>query len=259
MTRDLKIIQGDCLVAMQKMKRETIGIIVTSPPYNLNINYGVYDDSKERQVYLVWLDSIFGELKRVLKADGSFFLNMGSSNRDPWIAIDVANVARQHFILQNHIIWVKSITINDRTYGHFKPINSERFTNHTFEHIFHFTKTGNIKINRKAIGVRYTDKSNIKRWKNKEDLRCRGNCWFIPYDTVQNQETKGHPCIFPISLVKMCIKLHGITPKTMVLDPFLGSGTTLVGCKELGVKGIGIEIDPTYCKKARERITCHKT
>jgi site-specific DNA-methyltransferase (adenine-specific) len=93
-------------------------------------------------------------MKRVLTDDGQLFLNVGYSNTDPWIAMDVAQVFRQVFVLQNNFTWVKHIAVNDQGYGQYKPIASDRFASATTESIFHFTKTGEVKVDRLAIGQR---------------------------------------------------------------------------------------------------------
>ena len=249
------IIEGDCIEILKTIKDNSIDIIITSPPYNIGIKYNQYKDTLKREEYLTWLNNVFKEIKRVLKYNGSFFLNIGASSIDPWIYMDVANIARKTFILQNDITWVKSISIGNKTDGHFKPINSERFMNNTNEHIFHFTKTGNIKIQREEIGVPYSDKSNIKRWNNKKDIRCRGNTWFIPYNTIQSKDQRGnHPASFPEKLVEWCIKLHGFNENTIVCDPFCGSGTTLRVTKYMKIQGIGIELDKTYIEYIKETL-----
>lgn len=248
---------NDCIKEMKKLKKSSVDMVITSPPYNLNIKYNSYSDDLERKDYLKWLNNVFKNIKRVLKEDGSFFLNVGSSNKDPWIHIDVSNIARKHFILQNDIVWVKSIAIEDTTYGHFKPINSQRYINHTYEHLFHFTKTGNVKLNRKDIGVPYMDKSNIKRWDNgsNEDKRCKGNVWYIPYLTINNKKDKGyHPATFPELLVENCIKLHGYNKNTCVLDPFSGTGTVVCVSKRLKINAIGMELDKEYADYSKERL-----
>ena len=127
-----KIHLQDCIEGMKEMEENSVSVIVTSPPYNLDIQYGTYKDKKPRESYLSWLDEVFIEAKRVLKDDGHFFLNVGYSNIDPWVGMDVATVARKHFILQNNITRVKSIHVGDKTSGHFKPINSNRFVNPTW-------------------------------------------------------------------------------------------------------------------------------
>ncbi len=246
---------GDCLARLTQMDASSIDVVVTSPPYNIGIQYGAYNDRRPREEYLRWLSKISKELARVMKDDASFFLNVGGTGADPWIAMDVANAFRDVFILQNHIIWVKSVSIGEDTVGHFKPINSKRYLNNNHETIFHFTKNGKVEIDRLAVGVPYKDKSNIGRWDHaKEDKRCAGNTWFIPYETVRSKAEKfDHPAGFPSALPERCIRLHG-RRDAVVLDPFLGAGTTLVAAERMGVKGIGIEIDPTYAAIAVARL-----
>src|SRR4030067_1908555 len=109
------IIEGDCIEILKTIKDNSIDIIITSPPYNIGIKYNQYKDTLKREEYLTWLNNVFKEIKRVLKDNGSFFLNIGASSIDPWIYMDVANIARKTFILQNDITWVKSISIGNKT------------------------------------------------------------------------------------------------------------------------------------------------
>lgn len=139
---------------MNSQKEKSIPCIITSPPYNLDIKYGTYQDDQPRESYLKWLHDVAVAMKRVLTDDGQLFLNVGYSNTDPWVAMDVAQVFRQVFVLQNNITWVKHIAVNDQGYGQYKPISSDRFSSATTESIFHFTKTGDIKVDRLAIGQR---------------------------------------------------------------------------------------------------------
>jgi len=239
-----QLINGDCLQVLKTFDSEIIDTIVTSPPYNLGIKYNSYTDDLDFEKYLDWLENVFTQCKRVLKKNGSIFLNIGSTNIQPWIPYDVASRIRKLFVLQNDIIWIKSVSLNGDSFGHYKPINSKRYMNHMFEHVFHFTKTGNVEINRKAIGVPYKYKCNLKAVTVTEDIRCRGNTWFIPYDTIHSKKQRGdHPAVFPEKLVEWCIKLSS---GKNILDPFLGSGTTLKVCRNLNCYGIGIEIDKNY-------------
>lgn len=259
-----KIITNDCLLELRGMSNNSVDIIVTSPPYNIGIKYNNYKDTLGQVEYIDWLKEVFVELRRVLKDDGSFFLNIGSTSVDPDIGFRVRGAVGEVFKLQNDIIWCKSISLpvegNIRSFGHFKPINSERFLNHQWENIFHLTKSSKVKIDRLAIGVPYEDKSNIERWNHdgkglgqkKNDLRCGGNVWFIPYKTVVSQ--KQHPAGYPVELPERCIKLHGLKDNLVVLDPFMGAGTTLVACKKLKVNGVGIDLDESYSIIAKERL-----
>ncbi|NOJ27204.1 MAG: site-specific DNA-methyltransferase [Nitrososphaera sp.] len=255
----------DCLAGLQDLREKSVDVVVTSPPYNIGINYGRYDDSRPRQEYLQWLGRIGQQIRRVLADDGSFFLNIGNKPKDQWIAWDVAYVLRRDFVLQNVLHWVKSIAISkqdtgdypnitgDIAVGHFKPIVSERFLNDCHEYIFHFTKTGDVKLDKLAVGIPYQDKTNIGRWKTaKQDKRDRGNTWFIPYKTVKSRKDRPHPATFPVMLPEMCIKLHG--KARLAVDPFVGIGSTAVACKNLGVSFVGFEIDRQYLDSAILRL-----
>ncbi len=294
----IQVLRGDCREWMRAQRAGSIRCIITSPPYNLGIDYGSYEDSQPRRDYLKWLDQIFGDIARVMHREGHFFLNLGYSNTDPWVDFEVAAVARKHFVLQNRITWVKSISIGDETYGHFKPINSPRFANVTNELIFHFTKSGNVPVNRRAIGVPYKWKCNLdkrgrirgrlakahgfRNWRefdasasdaqrkelqdelearvqrvgDIEDKRCRGNTWFVPYDTIRDRELDrgSHPATFPVALPEMCIRFADCKKGTLVYDPFAGSGTTLIAARDLGMRGVGTDIDERYVSYALDRL-----
>lgn len=250
---------GDVLEQLAALPPDSVDVVVTSPPYNIGIAYRSHRDRLPRESYLDWMEQVALALRRVLKPDGALFLNIGATNADGWIAHDVAARFRSHFVLQNTISWVKSLSIGEETHGHFKPITSPRFLNNNHETIFHFTADGAVPIDRLAVGVPFQDKSNIGRWGHATDRRCAGNVWFIPYETVRSRRQKfDHPAGFPLALPERCIRLHG-RADAVVLDPFLGAGTTLVAAERLGHRGVGIEIDPVYAAIARERIAALTT
>src|SRR4029434_3844024 len=173
----------DCVKGMSRLRDEHVDLVVTSPPYNLGIDYKKYSDRQDRQSYLHWCREWAGEVRRILKPGGSFFLNIGSAPSNPMLPHEIVielTFASGGFVLKNTIHWIQSIAVQDRegnlqSHGHFKPISSKRFLNDCHEYIFHFTKTGRVEINRLAIGVPYQDKSNISRWSHTRgsDLRCR--------------------------------------------------------------------------------------
>ena len=257
------IYEEDCLTFMGKLAAQgpTVDVILTSPPYNINKEYGSYKDNKERKEYLDWLFDVADKSLPILKDDGSFFLNIGGRPSDPSIPLSAAEkFIKAGYKLQNTIHWIKSISfqkedigkangIRDYSIGHFKPIVSDRFLSDFQEYVFHFTKHGNVKLKKREVGVPYQDKSNIKRWKQTEDRRDRGNAWFIPYPTIQ--EGRPHPAVFPEKLPRLCISLHGVNKDMLVYDPFIGIGTTALACIGLDVNYIGTEIDPEYIKVAR--------
>jgi len=292
----------DCVEGMLALPAKSVDIVSTSPPYNLGIEYSTYRDNLPRQEYLSWLSKVFAAVKHCLKDDGHFWLNVGYSNIDPWVGMDVAQVARDHFVLQNNFTWVKSIAINDVTTGHFKPINSNRFANPTWEHLFHFTKTGTVPCDKLAVGVPYMWDCNIDntgrlrgraakklgyknikdfndrataedkkkfehelsvklaRQKPKAQSRCRGNSWFVPYDTIANRERHrgSHPATFPVALIEQCIKFSGVESGVLV-DPFMGSGTSALAAINCGLDYIGFDVDPNYIEFAQDRIQEHKS
>lgn len=246
---------GDCLDILQHVESESIDVITTSPPYNLNQEYNLYKDSIGWNDYFNKLFKVSIQLHRVLKPDGSLFLNAGSTSKSPHLSAYIASQFN-YFYLQNHIIWVKSVYVAGKTYGHFKPVNSKRYLNNCWEDIYHFTKSGNVGIDRLAVGAPFEDKSNISRWEsNKKDIRCAGNVWFINYETIQNKKSKGlHPAIFPEQLPAKCIKLHGVKLGMKVLDPYCGTGTVSAVCEKMDIEGIGIDCDEKYIRYSIDRI-----
>ncbi len=248
------IYRGDCLRVLSRLQAASVDVVVTSPPYNLGLNYGTYHDRRDEAEYLDWLIGCAGAIRRVMRPDASFFLNITGSSSRPWLPFEVMVRLRPLFHLQNHITWVKSISVGDDSLGHFKPIRSERFLHRNHEHLFHLTQSGSVTLKRLAVGVPYKDKSNIRRRGHQQDLRCRGDTWFIPYATVQARVQKfNHPAAFPVMLPRMCIRLHG-KRNPLVLDPFMGSGTSLIAAEEEGARGIGIDLDSAYVSIARSRL-----
>jgi len=258
---------GDCVDILGRLPPATVDAMVTSPPYNLGIRYRSYDDTMPRSDYLAWTADWVQRAVQVLAPDGSLFLNVGGKPTDPWTAIEIAQATRPFLHLQNTIHWIKSIAIekslagaraglvDDLAVGHYKPINSRRFLHDCHEFVFHFTARGQTPIDRQSIGVRYQDRSNIGRWQTAASgVRCRGNTWFIPYETIQSRaKDRPHPATFPPKLPEMCLKLNGLERTRLVADPFLGLGSTSVACAQLGLSFIGIEMDEGYLKEAIDR------
>jgi site-specific DNA-methyltransferase (adenine-specific) len=264
---NLTFYRADCLDVLRHLEPASVDVVVTSPPYNLGIRYRRYHDRLPRASYLAWARRWIRGVARILRPQGSFFLNVGAKPTDPWAAFDVAQAARRYLTLQNTIHWIKSIAIDrgavgtntglrrDLAVGHYKPINSSRFLNDCQEFIFHFTPKGTTSLDRTAVGVPYQDKSNVTRWRAAAlDRRCRGNTWFIPYDTINSREKdRPHPATFPLRLPEQCLRLHGLERVRMVVDPFVGLGSTAVVCARLGIDFVGVDLDETYLTEAIRR------
>jgi len=103
--------------------------------------------------------------------------------------------------------------------------------------------------------VRYQDQSNVGRWQTAAGgVRCRGNTWFIPYETIQRRDRdRPHPATFPSKLPEQCLRLHGVSRIELAMDPFVGLGSTAVACARLGVNFVGSDIDETYLSEAVAR------
>src|SRR6266699_4655928 len=127
---------------MSRLAEGSVDLVVTSPPYNLGIRYGKYSDHQDRRSYLGWCGEWAGRVRRVLRPDGSFFLNIGAAPSNPMLPHEIVMTLRDLFVLQNTIHWIKSIAIDDhcshrpardarasrreaataiRSFGHFKP------------------------------------------------------------------------------------------------------------------------------------------
>jgi site-specific DNA-methyltransferase (adenine-specific) len=253
---------------MKSMADGCIDLVVTSPPYNLGIKYKKYQDAKAQHEYLAWCRTWATEIKRILKEDGSFFLNLGACPSNPLLPHKLIIELSELFVLQNTFHWIKSITVQTKkgdliSAGHFKPLRGQRFANDCHEFVFHLTKTGQVQLNRLGLGVPYSHKSNIARWGHTkgQDLRCRGNNWFIPYQTIISRNNdRPHPATFPTELALNCIKIHGTRPDLVMLDPFLGIGHAALAAK-LGAVGTfyGFEIDPSYVEVARTAVQSGST
>jgi len=254
---DLRL--GDCVAGMAELPNESVDLVVTSPPYNLGIRYGKFSDRQDRPSYLGWCAEWAAQIRRILKPSGSFFLNVGAAPSNPMLPHEIIFALRDVFVLQNTIHWIKSIAIENRTHGHFKPISSPRYLNDCHEYVFHLTPDGKTPIDRLTLGVPYQDKSNIARWSHTggSDLRCRGNTWFVPYQTIKSRDKqRPHPATFPVELAVNCIKLHGVERARAMLDPFLGIGNSAIAAQQSAVpKFIGFEIDETYLAEAKRRLT----
>ena len=196
----LRFYHSDSLDLLPKLEPGSVDAIVTSPPYNLGVQYRSYHDALPGDRYLAWTKDWIALAARVLADNGSLFLNVGNTPTQPWTAFDVVAQARHTLRLQNTIHWIKSIVIDqdmagaraglerDLAVGHYKPVNSKRFVNDCHEFIFHLSPSGRTPLDRHAIGVPYQDQSNVGRWRNGAGgIRCRGNAWFIPYETIQNR------------------------------------------------------------------------
>jgi modification methylase len=233
-----KVHCGDCEELMNKMPAKSVGVIVTSPPYNLRnstgngmkngsggkwenaqlINgYDNHDDEMPHEEYVAWQRRCLTAMMRVLRDDGAIFYNH-KWRVQAGLLQDREDIV-EGFPVRQIIVWKRDGGINFNP-GYFLP---------TYEVIYLICKPD----------FKLADKANAY-----------GDVWSIP-----QERNNPHPAPFPIELAQRCISS---TTARIVLDPFLGSGTSAIAAEALKRDWIGMDISPEYCKLARERIDVNK-
>ncbi|MGV3529138.1 MAG: DNA-methyltransferase [Flavisolibacter sp.] len=253
-------IVGNCLEVMSLMKDASIDLIVTSPPYNLDKKYGKYDDDRSMDEWEELIRNVARASKKILKADGSFFLNVSpipdkkTKEIIPLDAIAYYIFKKEGFYLRNSIVW------------HFNNMqNCVNRLSGRWEAILWFVKDiNNYKFNLNDIRLPYITK-NDKRLeggigRNPTDVwnfdLPSSDFWY--FDRVNNM-TKNklgltdHPCIYPLPMIERILKMS-TNPNDVILDPFLGSGTSCVAARKLNRTAIGIEYDEKYLPIIQKRI-----
>lgn len=230
---------------MDDIMDDSIDVIVTSPPYNRKKTYQgdngeIYNDAKPENEYLSFLTRVWKECYKKAASKCVFFLNIGDSAADQGLSEKVAlTMEDAGWTRIQDIAWIKSIY----GMGHYTPSGGDKRLNNIWEHIFVFVKDKkSYLLDPKAIGIPFADKSNIGRYGD-SDLRDAGNVFHVTYDqTTGATIKKGHEAPFPLGLPYKCIKL--VPNAQRVLDPFLGTGTTLAAAACLGKMGYGYEKYP---------------
>ena len=239
------IYQGDCLELMKELPDNSVDCIITSPPYWKGFEYEAYFNSYKQ--YLDWCKLWLKECKRVLKPYGTFYLNVINDSEITIRAFELMEIATRELMWKLHdtIIWYR--------YNQ-QPANTNRQLTNQCEYVFMLRHTSaNVELDKKSA---YENCPEIFKTKNV------GNVWEIPFNSGKQKssgfgrkETKskwGHSG-FPLLLPETCILLS-TKENDVVLDPFMGSGTTGVACKNLNRNFIGIELYTTYFEIAKKRI-----
>ncbi|KAA6333464.1 Modification methylase RsrI [termite gut metagenome] len=258
--RDCFFTIADCVDTIQNMSKKSVNTIVTSPPYNLNKNYGTYNDNCSFEEWENLIDKVSKVSFEILADNGSFLLNVSpipykkTKEIVPLEALAYYIFKHNGYALRNSIVW------------HFN--NMQNCTNRLsgrWEAILWFVKDiNNYQFNLDDIRIPYI---------TKKDKRLEGGTGRNPTDTWNydipesdfwyfdrvNNMTKNklgiveHPCIFPTPMIERIIKMT--THKgEVVLDPFLGSGTTLIAAQNLKRIGLGIELDEKFAPIIKKRI-----
>ena len=218
-----KVICGDCLEVMKGIPNDSVDLVLTDPPYGANKKF---DNDKIKNIennIKNW--SI--ELIRVCK--NQLFIFCDFRTIEYWLR------ELKDLIFRNIILWHKEL-------GGSSPKYYARKT----EYILWFVKDKNNYFFN-PIEIKCSSNKCRRDFKNITDL------WLIPSINNMAYERVKHPAQKPLELMLRIIKSHS-RKNDLILDPFLGSGTTAVACKQLNRKYIGIEINPDYCRIARERL-----
>lgn len=237
-----QIICSDALSALKKMEDDSVDLVLTSPPYNFNMDYDEHNDKSDSVDYLTTLIGIFEECIRVLKSGGRLIINIQPNYREYYPthhAITTAMVDRG-LIWRGEIVWLKNNLKKLTAWGSWMSPSCP-YLSYPFEFIEVFSKD-----TLKHIG----DKENIDLTKE-EFIEYVNGHWTIAPET--RMKKFNHPAMFPEELAKRCIKLFSYK-NDLVLDPFNGAGTTTYVANLLGRRYIGVDISESYCSIAKERI-----
>jgi site-specific DNA-methyltransferase (adenine-specific) len=235
------VIQGDCLKVMKTILDKSIDLVVTSPPYNCGIKYETYNDSIDWKNYYLWCEEWLKELYRILAEDGrmclNHYLSCGQSN-NRHAPLMKLNCLSESIGFKHHglAIWW-DITLSNRTSWGSWLSASAPYINSPFEGILILYK------NQWKKNIR--GKTEISK---EEFMESCSGVW-----KIAPEHNREHPAPFPKKLASRCIRLFSYE-NDLILDPFMGSGTTGVACVELGRSFIGIEIEKKYYDIAKRRI-----
>jgi DNA modification methylase len=255
-----RIHQGDCVELLSKLDPQSIHLAFADPPFNIGYEYDVYQDRKAYDKYLDWTRRWMTGIVRVLKPDGTFWLAIGDE-----YAAELKLIARDLGLsCRSWVIWYY-------TFG----VNCTRKFNRSHAHLFHFVKNSKkFTFNFKDPAIRvpsarqlvYADKRANPRGRLPDDtwiLRPQDvpdgfgteqDTWYFPRVAGTFKERAGfHGCQMPEQLLGRIIRASS-NEGDLVLDPFTGSGTTLVVAKKLKRDWIGFELSPEYARQATDRI-----
>lgn len=221
---------------------ETIDLVVTSPPYNVGIDYDSCNDNTSYEAYLAFTKSWLERIYTLLRPDGRFCLNIPlDKNRggQQCVYADVLTLAKQvGFRYHASIIWNEGNISRRTAWGSWKSARAPY-----------------VIAPVEMIAVLYKDSWKKLREGESDISREEFMEWTMGIWTFSGESKKkiGHPAPFPIELPLRCIKLFSYTGD-VVLDPFVGSGTTLLAAMLTGRRGIGVELSRDYCLIAKQRL-----
>lgn len=240
------VIGSDCITALKMIPDNTIDMTFADPPFNLNKRYGHYDDSRNFDDYIEWCGHWINEMVRVTKPTGAIFVH----NIPRWLTF-FAGILNRVAYFRHWIAWDSGGA----------PLGKTLLPNHYG--ILYYTKSESYK-NIKYYDIRYPHprcrkcKEMLKDYGGKKEMAhgfgpLVSDVWTDIHRIRHKVRRDEHPCQLPIPLLERLI-LMTTDESDIVLDPFLGTGTTAVAAKQLGRNFVGIEVDPNYVKIAEKNI-----
>jgi DNA modification methylase len=239
------ILRGDCLKVLPTLPRESVDLVVADPPYNIGVDYGNGKKADRRDDYWGWCERWIGWCYRALKPTGSLWIISGQEHG---AEIDIA-IQRAGMTMRNRITWHETFGV----YCHGKFGRTSR-------PIFYATKSRKgFTFNLDAVTVPSARQEKYGDRRAAPGGKIMGDVWQINRVCGTFKErVKGVPTQLPAELVQRIIGVSS-NPGDIVLDPFAGSGTSLVVAKAMGREAIGIELNPDYAVIASRRFEGAKT
>lgn len=228
----------------ESIPMDSIDLVVTSPPYNVDIQYKSHDDKMTYEVYLEFSRKWLKKCYQLVKSDGRMCLNIPldkNKGGQQSVCADLTTLAKQlGWKYHSTIIWNEQNISRRTAWGSWLSASAP-FVIAPVEVIVVLYKQDWKK----------TSGSHISDITREEFLEWTNGVWSF---SGESKKRIGHPAPFPVELPRRCIKLFSYV-SDVILDPFAGSGSTLVACLETHRKGIGVEIDEHYCELASQRLS----
>lgn len=237
------IICGDALDILKEISDNTVHLVITSPPYNIDKPYKNHNDKMNYNDYFNWMEQIWKETKRILVDGGRLCINYGENKRQdiasPPYIVFTQQCINLGMLYRGTIIWNKHNAAKHCAWGSWKNCSNPHIVPR-HEYIIIFSK-GKFKLEGDP------QKSDMTK---EEFMKFTRSIWDI---APESKKKIGHPAPFPEELVSRLVKFYSYK-ENVVLDMFAGSGTVGVVAKRLGRKFILIDNCKEYCKLAERRI-----
>lgn len=250
----INIINGDCIKVMEEnISPKSVSVVLTSPPYNnsrachtersmkkLSTRYVEYDDNKTNEEYCEWCCDIFNHFDTIVKENGVVLWNVSYGNENPSVMFECVNdiCQKTNWMIADVICWKKKSALPSN-------VSVNKLTR-ICEFVFVFCRDSEyttFKVNKDVTKVSYTGQSYYS----------------VLYNFIEADNNDGpndlNKATFSTDFVIKLLNMYACDgTDTLVFDPFMGTGTTALGCKILGINCIGSELSKAQCDYANSRL-----